>query len=49
VIADPMLYSRYRNGIRDYYNAVLRAKPCEMPIIEWHFGATRSGKTYTGY
>lgn len=20
-----------------------------MPIIEWHFGATRSGKTYTAY
>lgn len=32
----------------DYYNAVLRAKPCDKPYIEWHFGETRSGKTYAG-
>lgn len=28
---------------------MLRNKPSEMPLIEWHFGDTRSGKTYTGY
>jgi len=44
-----MVYSRYRNGIKDYYRALLADKPSTMPIIEWHFGETRSGKTYAGY
>ena len=43
----PMIYGRFRNAIIDYYNAVLKAKPATKPYIEWHFGDTRSGKTFT--
>jgi len=43
------MYSRFRNGIIDYYNALIMSKPSEMPYMEWHFGDTRSGKTFAGY
>ena len=46
-MADLELYCRCRNGTIDYYNAVLKAKPATKPYIEWHFGDTRSGKTFT--
>lgn len=49
VLNDPQVYSRFRNSIIDYYAAVLRNKPSHMPYIEWHFGETRSGKTFAGY
>ena len=47
VMMSPMIYGRFRNAIIDYYNAVLKAKPATKPYIEWHFGDTRSGKTFT--
>jgi len=47
-MADPNLYGRFRNAIKDYYYAALKSKPCEKPYIEYHFGEPRSGKTTAG-
>lgn len=46
---DPFLYARYRNTVKDYYASKIRIAASSMPIIEWHFGETRSGKTFTAY
>lgn len=43
----PSTASHCYNVAKDIYHIKQMEKPCEAPpVIDWHFGATRSGKTY---
>lgn len=42
----PAIFAKNCNGIMAIYASRLREVSCEMPIIFWYFGPTRSGKTY---
>lgn len=45
---NPDLYAKNCHGVREIYLQRIRDSAMVKPVSEWHFGHTRSGKTYAG-